>query len=86
MQSTQSEWLPGEKKKSKVGFTIPHTKLYIVSQGLLGKLKNAVKKDRNISEEREFGSGSDISSASVQSKQSTSSKMSTASKLIQRAR
>merc|ERR1711971_1008922 len=71
MQSTQSEWLPGEKKKSK---------------GLLGKLKNAVKKDRNISEEREFGSGSDISSASVQSKQSTSSKMSTASKLIQRAR
>merc|ERR1712088_113488 len=49
MQSTQSEWLPGEKKKSK---------------GLLGKLKNAVKKDRNISEEREFGSGSDISSAS----------------------
>jgi len=45
-----------------------------------------VKKDRNISEEREFGSGSDISSASVQSKQSTSSKMSTASKLIQRAR
>merc|ERR1711936_1194368 len=71
MQSTQSEWLSGEKKKSK---------------GLLGKLKNAVKKDRNISEEREFGSGSDISSASVQSKQSTSSKMSTASKLIQRAR
>merc|ERR1719384_819624 len=71
MQSTQSEWLPGEKKKSK---------------GLLGKLKNAVKKDRNISEEREFGSGSDISSASVQSKQSTSSKMSTASRLIQRAR
>merc|ERR1712088_1236440 len=59
MQSTQSEWLPGEKKKSR---------------GLLGKLKNAVKKDRNISEEREFGSGSDISSASVQSKQSTSSK------------
>merc|ERR1712154_648543 len=44
------------------------------------------KKDRNISEEREFGSGSDISSASVQSKQSTSSKMSTASRLIQRAR
>ena len=59
---------------------------HIVFQGLLGKLKNAVKKDRNISEEREFGSGSDISSASVQSKQSTSSKMSTASKLIQRAR
>merc|ERR1712192_62240 len=71
MQSTQSEWVPGEKKKSK---------------GLLGKLKNAVKKDRNISEEREFGSGSDISSASVQSKQSTTSKMSTASRLIQRAR
>merc|ERR1719264_409889 len=70
MQSTQSEWLPGEKKKSK---------------GLLGKLKNAVKKDRNISEEREFGSGSDISSASVQSKQSTSSKMSTTSKLIQQS-
>merc|ERR1712080_5511 len=65
MQSTQSEWLPGEKKKSR---------------GLLGKLKNAVKKDRNISEEREFGSGSDISSASVQSK------LSTASNLIQRAR
>jgi len=72
MQSTQSEWLPGEKKKSK---------------GLLGKLKSITnKKDRNISEEREFGSGSDISSASVQSKQSTTSKMSTASKLIQRAR
>merc|ERR1719431_824697 len=71
MQSTQSEMLPGERKKSK---------------GLLGKLKNITKKDRNISEEREFGSGSDISSASVQSKQSTSSKMSTASRLIQRAR
>jgi len=72
MQSTQSEMLPGERKKSK---------------GLLGKLKSITnKKDRNISEEREFGSGSDISSASVQSKQSTSSKMSTASKLIQRAR
>ena len=56
-------------------------------QGLLGKLKSAVaSKNRNISEEREFGSGSDISSASVQSRQSTSSKMSTASKLIQRAR
>ena len=27
MQSTQSEWLPGEKKKSKVGFSIPHAKL-----------------------------------------------------------
>merc|ERR1712152_19536 len=65
MQSTQSELLPGERKKSK---------------GLLGKLKNITnKKDRNISEEREFGSGSDISSASVQSKQSTTSKMSTAS-------
>ena len=72
MQSTQSELLPGEKKKSK---------------GLMGKLKNMTKKaDRSISEEREFGSGSDISSASVASKQSTSSKMSTASKLIQRAR
>merc|ERR1712073_126877 len=78
MQSTQSEWLPGEKKKSR---------------GLLGKLKNAVKKaDRSISEEREFGSGSDISSVSVASKTSnasrvsTSSKMSTATKLIQRAR
>merc|ERR1719206_295028 len=71
MQSTQSELLAGERKKSK---------------GLLGKLKNITKKDRNISEEREFGSGSDISSASVQSKQSTSSKMSTASRLIQRAR
>jgi len=72
MQSTQSEWLPGEKKKSK---------------GLLGKLKNITKsKDRNISEEREFGSGSDISTASVASKQSTTSKISTASKLIQRAR
>eukprot|EP00092_Neocalanus_flemingeri_P038095 GFUD01041465.1.p1 GENE.GFUD01041465.1~~GFUD01041465.1.p1 ORF type:complete len:1997 (+),score=598.99 GFUD01041465.1:524-6514(+) len=72
MQSTQSELLPGERKKSK---------------GLLGKLKSITsKKDRNISEEREFGSGSDISSASVQSKQSTSSKMSTASRLIQRAR
>merc|ERR1719290_181713 len=73
MQSTQSEWLPGEKKKSK---------------GLLGKLKNITNKskDRNISEEREFGSGSDISSVSVASKQSTTSKISTASKLIQRAR
>jgi len=73
MQSTQSEWLPGEKKKSK---------------GLLGKLKNITNKskDRGISEEREFGSGSDISSVSVASKQSTASKMSTASKLIQRAR
>merc|ERR1719420_2399568 len=78
MQSTQSELLPGEKKKSK---------------GLLGKLKNITKKaDRSISEEREFGSGSDISSVSVASKQSTSSKistsskMSTATKLIQRAR
>lgn len=73
MQSTQSEWLPGEKKKSK---------------GLLGKLKNITNKskDRGISEEREFGSGSDISSVSVASKQSTTSKISTASKLIQRAR
>merc|ERR1712029_1056664 len=78
MQSTQSELLPGEKKKSK---------------GLLGKLKSITKKaDRSISEEREFGSGSDISSVSVASKQSTaskmstSSKMSTATKLIQRAR
>ena len=88
MQSTQSEWLPGEKKKSRVRLCNSLSRLYLysVSQGLLGKLKNAVKKDRNISEEREFGSGSDISSASVQSKQSTSSKMSTASKLIQRAR
>ena len=88
MQSTQSEWLPGEKKKSRVRpcNSLSRLCLYSVSQGLLGKLKNAVKKDRNISEEREFGSGSDISSASVQSKQSTSSKMSTASKLIQRAR
>ena len=88
MQSTQSEWLPGEKKKSRVRpcNSLSRLYLYSVSQGLLGKLKNAVKKDRNISEEREFGSGSDISSASVQSKQSTSSKMSTASKLIQRAR
>merc|ERR1712079_742803 len=78
MQSTQSEMLPGERKKSK---------------GLLGKLKSITKKaDRSISEEREFGSGSDISSVSVASKQSTaskvstSSKMSTATKLIQRAR
>merc|ERR1712024_262501 len=78
MQSTQSELLPGEKKKSK---------------GLLGKLKSITKKaDRSISEEREFGSGSDISSVSVASKTSntskvsTSSKMSTATKLIQRAR
>merc|ERR1712227_469407 len=78
MQSTQSEMLPGERKKSK---------------GLLGKLKIVTKKaDRSISEEREFGSGSDISSVSVASKQSTSSKistsskMSTATKLIQRAR
>merc|ERR1712083_1123739 len=54
--------------------------------GSAWKAEEWVKKDRNISEEREFGSGSDISSASVQSKQSTSSKMSTASKLIQRAR
>merc|ERR1719310_1796036 len=67
MQSTQSEMLPGERKKSK---------------GLLGKLKSITnKKDRNISEEREFGSGSDISSVSVASKQSTSSKISTSSKM-----
>merc|ERR1712088_404243 len=72
MQSTQSELLPGEKKKSK---------------GLLGKLKSITKKaDRSISEEREFGSGSDISSVSVASKQSTASKVSTSTKLIQRAR
>merc|ERR1719468_505902 len=78
MASTQSELLPGEKKKSK---------------GLLGKLKSITKKaDRSIPEEREFGSGSDISSVSVASKTSnasrlsTSSKMSTATKLIQRAR
>ena len=75
----------GEEEKQG-GLQLSTYRAYIVSQGLLGKLKNAVKKDRNISEEREFGSGSDISSASVQSKQSTSSKMSTASKLIQRAR
>merc|ERR1719282_1858891 len=67
LQSTRSELLPGEKKKSK---------------GLLGKLKNITKKaDRSISEEREFGSGSDISSVSVASKQSTSSKISTSSKM-----
>merc|ERR1712098_429427 len=61
LQSTRSELLPGEKKKSK---------------GLLGKLKNITKKaDRSISEEREFGSGSDISSVSVASKQSTASKL-----------
>lgn len=72
-ESTQSEWLPGEKKKSK---------------GLLGKLKKigrSLSTDRN-QEEREFGSGSDISTASNQSKISTSSKMSTASKILQRAR
>lgn len=75
-ESTQSEWLPGEKKKSK---------------GLMGKLKKitrSVSKDRTNQQdqEQEFGSGSDISSASQQSKISTSSKMSTASKILQRAR
>jgi len=78
-ESTQSEWLPGEKKKSK---------------GLLGKLKKIGRSmsTERTNEEREFGSGSDISSASVASKMSssskvsTASKMSTASKLIQRAR
>jgi hypothetical protein len=72
-ESTQSEWLPGEKKKNK---------------GLIGKLKKMTRSkstDRG-PEEKEFGSGSDISSVSVQSKVSTSSKMSTASKIIQRAR
>merc|ERR1719369_2551036 len=72
-ESTQSEWLPGEKKKNK---------------GLIGKLKKMTRSkstDRG-QEEKEFGSGSDISSVSVQSKVSTSSKMSTASKIIQRAR
>jgi hypothetical protein len=78
-ESTQSELLPGEKKKSR---------------GLLGKLKKmgrSVSQDRT-NEEQEFGSGSDISNVSNQSKLSTSSKlsttskMSTASKLIQRAR
>merc|ERR1719420_1386707 len=60
MASTQSELLPGEKKKSK---------------GLLGKLKSITKKaDRSISEEREFGSGSDISSVSVASKTSNASR------------
>ena len=78
-ESTQSEWLPGEKKKSK---------------GLLGKLKKIGRSmsTERTNEEREFGSGSDISSASHTSKMSnsskvsTTSKMSTASKLIQRAR
>jgi len=81
-ESTQSEWLPGEKKKSK---------------GLLGKLKKigrsmSTERSTNNNEDREFGSGSDISSVSQQSKMSTSSKvstsskMSTASKIIQRAR
>lgn len=74
-ESTQSEWLPGEKKKSK---------------GLLGKLKKigrSLSTERtNTNEEKEFGSGSDISSVSQQSKMSSSSKMSTASKIIQRAR
>ena len=80
-ESTQSEWLPGEKKKSK---------------GLLGKLKKigrSMSTERSTGgEEREFGSGSDISTASknsnvsTASKMSTSSKMSTASKMIARAR
>ena len=79
-ESTQSEWVPGEKKKSK---------------GLLGKLKKigrSISGDRGgggggpLAEEREFGSGSDISSVSQASKMSTTSKMSTASKIIQRAR
>jgi len=79
-ESTQSEWVPGERKKSK---------------GLLGKLKKigrSMSTERNNGEEKEFGSGSDISTASQQSKMSTASKasntskMSTASKLIQRAR
>jgi len=80
-ESTQSEWLPGEKKKSK---------------GLLGKLKKigrSMSTERSTGgEEREFGSGSDISTASKNSnvssasKMSTSSKMSTASKMIARAR
>jgi len=79
-ESTQSEWVPGEKKKSK---------------GLLGKLKKigrSMSGDRGggggstLQEEREFGSGSDISSVSQASKLSTTSKMSTASKIIQRAR
>merc|ERR1712002_298205 len=78
-ESMQSEWVPGERKKSK---------------GLLGKLKKigrSMSTERN-TEEKEFGSGSDISTASQQSKMSssskvsTTSKMSTASKLIQRAR
>merc|ERR1712002_1364268 len=54
-ESTQSEWLPGEKKKSK---------------GLLGKLKKigrSMSTERtNPNEEREFGSGSDISTTSQQ--------------------
>ena len=73
-ESTQSEWLPGEKKKNK---------------GLMGKLRKMTRSkstERGAGEEREFGSGSDISSVSQQSKVSTASKMSTASKIIQRAR
>jgi len=78
-ESTQSELLPGEKKKSR---------------GLLGKLKKigrSMSQERT-NEEQEFGSGSDISNVSNQSrlsnssKLSTTSKMSTASKIIQRAR
>ena len=53
-ESTQSEWLPGEKKKSK---------------GLLGKLKKigrslSTERTNEAGAEREFGSGSDISSVS----------------------
>merc|ERR1719462_560781 len=52
-ESTQSEWVPGERKKSK---------------GLLGKLKKigrSMSTERSTGgEEREFGSGSDISTAS----------------------
>jgi len=78
-ESTQSELLPGEKRKSR---------------GLLGKLKKigrSISQERT-NEEQEFGSGSDISNISNQSKMSnsskisTTSKMSTASKMIQRAR
>merc|ERR1719295_784271 len=76
-ESTQSELLPGEKRKSR---------------GLLGKLKKigrSISQERT-NEEQEFGSGSDISNISNQSKMSnsskisTTSKMSTASKMIQR--
>merc|ERR1719193_1301052 len=53
-ESTQSEWVPGERKKSK---------------GLLGKLKKigrSMSTERNNGEEKEFGSGSDISSLSAE--------------------